>query len=74
MFFLCFDRLLVKHKTYLVFLIIIASLVLIGVLGITNILGIRNSYIIVRLVIKVNRFLIINTRGYLISVPFDIIS
>jgi hypothetical protein len=73
-FFLYLDRLLVRYKKYFVFLTIIAGFVLIGILGITSILRIRNSYIIAGLIIKVNRFLITNTWGYLVSVLLDIIS
>jgi hypothetical protein len=58
MFFLCFNKLLVGYKKYLVFFAIIISLVLLGVFNILNILRIRNSYIIAGLVIKIDRFLI----------------
>jgi hypothetical protein len=58
MFFLCFNKLLVGYKKYLVLFAIIISLVLLGVFNILNILRIRNSYIIAGLVIKIDRFLI----------------
>jgi hypothetical protein len=73
-FFLYLDRLLVGYKKYFVSLVVITSLILTGILGITSILRIRNSYIIAGLIIKVNRFLITNTWGYLVSVLLDIIS
>jgi hypothetical protein len=73
-FFLYLDRLLVKYRGYLVPLAIITSLVLSGVFSALSILGIRNNYIAAGLAIKINRFLIIGTRGYLVSMPFNIIS
>jgi hypothetical protein len=73
-FFLYFDRLLVRYKKYLVPLSIIASFVLSSTLGITSILGIGDSYITIRLAVKVNRFLTASIRGHLVSVLFNIIS
>jgi hypothetical protein len=73
-FLLCFNRLLVGYKKYLVLLAIIISPVLSGVFSASSILGIRNSHVIVGLAIKVDRFLIIGIRGYLVSVLFNIIS
>jgi hypothetical protein len=52
------DRLLVGCKKYFVPLTIIASLVLTSALGAADILGIRNSYITIRLTIKVDRLFI----------------
>jgi hypothetical protein len=57
-FFLYLDRLLVRYRKYFVSFIIIASLILINIFGITSILRIRNSYIIIRLVVEINRLLI----------------
>jgi hypothetical protein len=74
MFFLCFDRLLIGYKRYFVFLSIVIRFVLSNILNITSILGIRNNHAIIRLAVKVNRFLIIGIRGYLVSVSLDIIS
>jgi hypothetical protein len=54
-FFLCLDRLLVRHKKYFVSLAIVASLVLTSIFGITSILGIRDSYVSARLAVKVDR-------------------
>jgi hypothetical protein len=74
MFFLYLDRLLIGYKRYLVPFVIIINLILSGVFGVSSILGIRNSYAIVGLAIKVNRFLIIGTRGYLVFILLNIIS
>jgi hypothetical protein len=74
MFFLCLDRLLVRHRRYLVFLAIVAGLVRTNALGITNILGIGDNHAVVRLVVKINGFLIAGIQGYLISVPLNIVS
>jgi hypothetical protein len=52
---------------------IIIGLVLTSALGVTSILRIRDNYIIARLAIKVNRFLIAGTRDHLVSVLLDII-
>jgi hypothetical protein len=73
-FFLYLNRLLVRHKKYLVPLIIIASLVLTNILGAINIFRIGDNYIIIRLIVEINGFLIAGIQGYLVSVPFDIIS
>jgi hypothetical protein len=74
LFFLCLDRLLVRYRKYFVFFIIIAGFVLTSILGITSILRIRDSYIIATFAIKINGFLITNTRNYLVSILFDIVS
>jgi hypothetical protein len=71
---LCLDRLLVRYRKYFVFFIIIAGFVLTSILGITSILRIRDSYIIATFAIKINGFLITNTRNYLVSILFDIVS
>jgi hypothetical protein len=71
---LYFNRLLIGHKKYLVFFSIIIGFVLSSILGITSILRIRNSYIIIRLIIKINRFLITSIRGYPVFMLFDIVS
>jgi hypothetical protein len=60
MFFLCFDRLLVRRRKYLVPLTIIASLVLTSAFGITSILRIGNSHASARLAIKIDRFFAIS--------------
>jgi hypothetical protein len=73
-FFLYLDKLLIRYKRYLVSLIVIAGLVLTSILRVASILGIRDNYIAARLIIKVNRFLAINTRDYLVSILFNIIS
>jgi hypothetical protein len=73
-FLLYLDRLLVKYKKYLVPLAIIAGLVLTGVFGTASIFRIRDNYAAARLTIKVNRFLITSTQGYLVSILFNIIS
>jgi hypothetical protein len=59
-FFLCLDRLLIRQKKYLVFLIIIISLILTNIFSITSIFRIRNSYAITRLAAKINRLFITN--------------
>jgi hypothetical protein len=68
------NKLLIGYKKYLVPLVIIISLVLLGIFSILNILRIRNNYIAAGLAIKVNKFLITSTRGYLVFILFDIIS
>jgi hypothetical protein len=73
-FFLYLDRLLIGYKKYFVPLAIIISLILSGVFSIPSILGIKNNHIAAGLTIKINRFLITNTRGYLIYILFNIIS
>jgi hypothetical protein len=72
-FFLGLDRLLVRQRKYLVPLAIIISFVLSSILGISGILGIRDDYIIIRLVVKINRLFTTSTRGYLVSVLLNII-
>jgi hypothetical protein len=59
-FFLYLDGLLVRYKRHFVLFAIVIYLVLTGALSITGILGIRDSYVIARLAIEVNGFLITN--------------
>jgi hypothetical protein len=73
MFFLCLDGLLVKQKRYLVFLAIVIGFVLSSILGVSGILRIGDNYIIARLAVKINGFLIASIRGYLVSVSLNII-
>jgi uncharacterized membrane protein len=73
-FFLYLDRLLVGYKKYLVSLAIIAGFVLTSILRVASVLRIRNHHATIRLTIEINRFLITGTRGYLVSVLFNIIS
>jgi hypothetical protein len=72
-FFLYLDRLLVRQRKYLVFLAIIIGFVLSSIFSVLGILRIGDSYIIIRLTIEVNGFLITNIRGYLVSVLLNII-
>jgi hypothetical protein len=73
-YLLCFNRLLVGRRGYFVFLAIVAGLVLTGIFRVVSILGIGNRYIITRLTIEINRFLITGARGHLVSVLFNIVS
>jgi hypothetical protein len=73
-FFLYLNRLLIRYRGHLVPLAIIINLMLSGVFSVPSILGIRNNYAAAGLPIKVDRFLITGTRGYLVSVPFDVVS
>jgi hypothetical protein len=73
-FFLCLDRLLIGRRKYFDPLTIVIGFVLTSALGVTSIFRVGDSYITARLVIKVNRFLITGTRGYLVSVSLDIVS
>jgi hypothetical protein len=57
---LCLNRLLVRYKKYFVFLAIIASFVLTSIFGATDVLRIKDNYIIVKLAIEIDRFLIIS--------------
>jgi hypothetical protein len=72
-FFLYLDILLVRQKKYLVPLAIVIGFVLSSVLGVSGILGIRDNYIIIRLAVEVNGFLIASTWGYFVSVLLNII-
>jgi hypothetical protein len=73
-FFLCFDRLLIGHGKYFVSFIIITRFVLTSIFSITSIFGIRNNYTTARLPVKINGFLAVGTRGYLVSVLFNMVS
>jgi hypothetical protein len=57
---LCFNRLLVGRKRYFVLFIIVIGLVLTGALGTTSIFRVGDNYIIIRLIVEINGFLIIS--------------
>jgi hypothetical protein len=71
---LCLDRLLVGYRKHFVSLIVVIGLILTGILGAASILRIRDNSATIGLIVKVNRFLTISIWGYLVFVPFDIVS